>query len=109
MNEPHANPKLDPAAIPCPICSAPSAGIKRYSMMYKLIFLGVAYSMQRGSYVSCPKCARKTLLKSAFSPLNILTANVMWPLAVVPYTLIMLTVSLIPGHSASVRKALGLP
>ena len=44
--------------------------------------------------------------RNAFSPLNVLSANVMWPLAVVPYTLILLAASLIPGHSSAVAKAL---
>ena len=108
MSVPDARANFDPSAVACPVCSAPSGSIKRYSMMYRLLFLGVGYSMRRGSYTSCPACMRRMLLKSAFSPLGVLSANLMWPLAVVPYTIILITATLIPGHSASVRKALGL-
>jgi hypothetical protein len=99
MSEPESTPGVDRGAVPCPACSRPSTSIKRYSLMFRLLFLGVGYRIWRGRYVACPACMRKALLKCAFAPMGILTANLMWPLAVLPYTLIMLGASTIPGHS----------
>ena len=91
-------------SINCPACSKPTQSLKRFSMLYRLLFLGIGYSMKRGVYTACPKCQRKQLLRNAIAPLNILSANIMWPLAVCPYTLILLVGSMIPGHSTSIRK-----
>ena len=47
---------------------------------------------------------RKHLLKRAL--INLLPANVLWPLIVLPFHGVQLLRSLAPGHSRSVRKAL---
>lgn len=104
MTTTHDTPGPDAGQIPCPVCSVPTRSLKRFSMMNQLLFLGIGFGMKRGPYTACPKCQRRKLLKNAFKPLNILSANIMWPLAVCPYTVILLVNSFIPGHSASIRK-----
>jgi hypothetical protein len=46
---------------------------------------------------------RKELLRNACSIQHILLGNLMWLLAVLPYDLAMMLVTLIPGHSKVIR------
>ena len=94
--------------IKCPGCSVPTPSLKRYGVMREVIFLVIYARSRRCTYTACPKCMRRMLLKDTFSPVKILLANLMWILAVLPYSLILMIVSTIPGHSKSIRKACGI-
>lgn len=98
----------DPVLIKCPVCSVPTGSLKRYGMMCDVVFVVIAARSRRCAYVACQKCMRRKLLKDTFSPVKILLANLMWLLAVLPYNLVLMVVSMIPGHSASVKKACGI-
>ena len=104
MIESEAGPRLDGQHLPCPACARPTRSLKRFGLMKRLLFLGIGYRMWRERCTSCPGCMRRRLLKNAFNPVSILTANVMWPLAVVPYTGILLAATLVPGQSTSVAR-----
>ena len=64
--------------------------------------------MRRRTYAVCPDCMRGILLKNAFS-WNILLANLLWLLVILPYNLALLIASTTQGHSKSVKKMLNLP
>lgn len=94
--------------IPCPNCSKPTPNLKRYGVMKDVLFVGIAARSRRCAYTACPKCMRSMVLRDTFKPLNILLANLMWILVVLPYCLGIMLVSRIPGHSAIIRKQLWL-
>ena len=49
---------------------------------------------------------RHLVLKDTFSLKSIVLANLMWLLVVLPYALVLVLLSMIPGHSNSVLRAL---
>ena len=91
----------------CPVCSVPTDSLKRYRMPYRVMFFGIVARVQHGTYTACPSCMRKKLLENVFSPLNILSANLLWLIVVLPYNLVLFIASTTRGHSKSVRKRLG--
>lgn len=97
-----SNPKT--VLIKCPVCSVPTDSLKRYGVMCDVVFIIIAARSRRCAYTACPKCMRRMLLRDTFSPVKILLANLMWILAVLPYSLVLLVATTIPGHSRSVRK-----
>lgn len=86
----------------CPVCYTGTESLKRYGVIHYVLFLGIAVRWQHGSLTACPRCVRKRVLKDTFSPLHILSANLMWLLAVLPYNLGLMIASTIPGHSRAV-------
>ena len=96
----------DPVLLTCPACGKRTDSLKRYGVMKEVIFLLVFARSRRCAYTACPKCMRGMLLKDTFSPVNILLANLMWLLVVLPYSLALLIASTIPGHSRSVIQSI---
>ena len=94
-------------AIQCPACSKPTESLKRYTLMDRLVFIGVAFWMRRRTYAACPDCMREILLKNTFS-WNILLANLMWLIIILPYNGVLSIGSMTEGHSKSVIKMLNL-
>jgi hypothetical protein len=96
----------EPVLVKCPVCSVPTNSLKRYGIMHEVVFIGIAARSRRASYTACPKCMRRKVLRDTFSPWNILLANLMWVLAVFPYCIGIMIASTIPGHSASIERAI---
>ncbi len=94
--------------IQCPVCSTPTHSLKRYTLVDKLVFIGVGAWMQRRTRAACPDCMRGILLKNTFS-WNILLANLLWLIIILPYNIALLIGSSTEGHSKSVTKMLDLP
>jgi hypothetical protein len=86
----------------CPVCYKGTESLKRYGVIHYVLFLGIAVRWQHGSLTACPRCVRRRVLKDTLSPLHILSANLMWLLAVLPYNLGLMIASTIPGHSRAV-------
>jgi DNA-directed RNA polymerase subunit RPC12/RpoP len=94
-------------AIKCPVCSKPTESLKRYTLLDKLVFIWVAAWTQRRTYAACPDCMRRIVLKNTFS-WNILLANLLWLIVILPYNVALLIASGTQGHSKSVKKMLDL-
>jgi hypothetical protein len=62
--------------------------------------VGAAYDWRYE--LGCPRCIRWKLLK--FSLVNVLTANVVWPLVILPMTVSHLIGSFLSGHSRRVER-----
>lgn len=90
--------------IPCPSCGRPTASMKRYVMIDLLVFLGIFAFTRRATCTGCPACMRKTLLTKTL--INIVPANVLWVLVVLPFHSVQLARTFAQGHSASVRALL---
>lgn len=76
----------DPIYIKCTELGCPSDSIKCYTLPDYLIFIGVYAILMKGFTY------------------NILVANVLWPILILPWSLIQLCRSYTKGHSRKVLK-----
>ena len=93
----------EPFLIRCPECGELSDSIKRFKMFDYLIFIGIAGWWREVTYTCCPKCMKKHILHKCFT-YNILTANIMWLIMILPMSIIQLIRNSRPGHSKAVKK-----
>ncbi len=94
-----------PQLIPCPVCKTPTNSLKRYTLVQLLVFVGIAYWMRRATHTACPDCMRSVLVKNIFS-INILSANILWLLILLPYDLVLMAICGKEGHSNNITKLL---
>ena len=92
----------------CPVCAMPTDRLKRYRMPHRVLFFGIGARIKHGAYTACPSCMRQKLLRNVFSPLNILSANLLWFVLIIPYNLVLFIASMTRGHSKSVIDMLEL-
>jgi hypothetical protein len=92
--------------LPCPHCHRPSTRIKSLRTGV-LAFLGIFAYWRTWTETGCAECVRGTLLK--WSAINLVTANVMWPIAILPWMTVQLLRTGLDGHSPDVLANLGLP
>jgi hypothetical protein len=95
-------PKL-PLFIDCPVCGRPTGNLKCYEMGC-VVFLCLAVSWNVQDEVGCPRCIRWMLLY--YTLINVLTANVLWPILIFPVSILHLVSSFWPGHSLKVAERL---
>lgn len=81
------------------MCGTTTDSLKAYRMPTFVLFLFIGASFRSGEVVACPSCMRKTLAKLTLK--NLLPANLLWLLLLVPWYAIAALRSLTPGHSAS--------
>ncbi len=92
-----------PLFIDCPMCGQSTGNLKCYEMGIVLFYLfGVSWNY--ADELGCPGCIRRKLL--AFTLINVLTTNVLWPLVVLPHNLALLLSSFKAGHSLKVAEYL---
>jgi hypothetical protein len=65
-----------------------------------MVCIVIAAWWQRNEVTACNKCMRQHILKNAL--INIVTANIVWPIIILPYSLYNLYQTFQPGHSESV-------
>ena len=87
----------------CPECNGPSDSVKCYRMGV-IVFLFVAWFSSTKNQVGCPKCIRYKIAE--FCLTNLITANVLWPFIILPWSIILLLCSCSRGHSREVRNSL---
>lgn len=93
-------------SIPCPTCKRPTQHLKCVRLgTVVFVVIGVATRFQQR--FGCPDCIRGEI--GRFALVNLLTANLAWPIAVLPWTLISLRRSYQPGHSPEVLEQVGIP
>jgi hypothetical protein len=90
-------------AIVCPCCDRESDSIKSFNMGI-LLFIFVAWLIWPRQEVACPGCIRGKLI--GFLLINIITANILWPFLIVPWSVILLLRSFQKGHSWGVTNML---
>lgn len=92
------------ATLPCPSCGRPTDSLKQYRYIsWGLCYL-VGFTYELAYYQACPACMRKLILRRA--ALNVVPANVLWPLLVLPWGLGLFVASFQKGHSPSVIRGL---
>ncbi len=95
---------LDEVHVPCPECHESTNSLKQIRYCEMLLFLGLAWAIRHRGFVGCPSCARRKLI--VHGVINIVTANVLWPIIVLPWHLMALSETSKPGHSQEVRARL---
>lgn len=83
--------------LPCPHCGRATDSLKGYRLPTFLLFLGIGASFKHGLVVRCPPCMRKEL--GRLTLINILPANLLWVLLLLPWYGIATLRSLTQGHS----------
>mgnify|MGYP000040308263 CR=1 FL=1 len=99
----------------CPDCRQPTEHLKAYRLPTFLLFLGIGASFKHGLVVACPPCMRRRLGKLTL--INILPANLLWVLLLLPWYGIAALRTLTSGHSSDAastpagpyRQAAGRP
>jgi hypothetical protein len=97
-----ANAPADPP-LPCPKCQQQTDSLKQYSVP-TVLFIVIAWAVRKSTEVACPSCMRKTVLRQTL--INVPTANILWPLVIVPYAGIEFYLASRKGHSTEIRKRL---
>ncbi|MBX7169005.1 MAG: hypothetical protein K1X74_21900 [Pirellulales bacterium] len=92
--------------LPCPTCKLPSDSLKQVSYG-TLMFIVLGWGLQRRREVACPRCAQRLLLWNA--GFNVITANVLWPIIILPWTMRELWKTTYLGHDAEVLSLVDLP
>lgn len=90
--------------LPCPKCGQMTESLKAYKLPTFMLFLWFGASFKHGTVVACPPCMRKELGKLAL--INILPANLLFPLLVGPWYSIAALRSLTKGHSSGAHQAI---
>ncbi len=88
--------------LPCPKCGQMTESLKAYRLPTFLLFLWFGASFKHGTVVACPSCMRRELGKLAL--INILPANLLFPLLVGPWYTIAAIRSTTKGHSAKAHE-----
>lgn len=89
--------------IECPYCLRPTDSLKQFTMLQSLVYILVYAFWRLGTYTACPNCMRKIIKKNLIG-LNILTANLLWFVIMLPWGLVQLWAAGRPGHSRGVVK-----
>jgi hypothetical protein len=76
--------------------------LKAYRLPTLLIFLWIGASFKHGTVVACPPCMRKEL--GTLALVNLLPANLLWPLLAAPWYSIAALRSMTKGHSAKATE-----
>lgn len=106
MTTDHPHDGTGEVLLPCPHCNKPSPRIKSLRTGV-LAFLGIFAYWRTWTETGCAECVRGTILK--WTAINLVTANVMWPIAILPWMTIQLLRTGLAGHSPDVLASLGLP
>jgi hypothetical protein len=92
--------------LPCPKCGEPTDSLKEYRYVRWCVFLLGGAVYQDATVGACPRCMRAFLRKSLL--INVLPANVVWLVGLLPWGLVLLAATYRKGHSRSIRQALAL-
>lgn len=84
----------------CPRCSQPTDSLKQYRCLKVCVFY-LAGAVWQEEYVrACPGCMRRHLVRRCL--INLPLANLLWPILVLPWTLVLVASSRRKGHSPEV-------
>jgi hypothetical protein len=89
----------------CPRCGEATDSLKRYRVLDYLLFLFVGLAYGASTATACPRCMRRLLLVNTLY--NAPLANLLWPVAILPWNLPLFIASYMRGHSQSILELLG--
>lgn len=95
--------KAHPPILCCGKCGKETEHLKD-SVFFVVVFMYFYNFVYRKYSLTCPRCTRKTAYQVA--AINVILANFLWPLIVLPYCLLQWLRSFRSGHSRSVLNQL---
>lgn len=87
--------------LPCPECGQLSDSLKCFTLPNYALFVGIYAQWQNVQYICCPSCMRKHIGIKCFT-YNILLANLLWPVFILPWGITQLIRSGQKGHTTTV-------
>ena len=93
--------------IPCPECGRLSDSLKCFILPNYAVFVGIYAQWQSIQYICCPSCMRKHIAIKCFT-YNIVLANLMWPIFILPWGITQLIRSCQHGHTKTVKETFNL-
>jgi hypothetical protein len=87
---------------PCPVCGELTDSLKQYRYFDWCLCLLLHAAWQVTIHRACPPCMRKFILKKCL--LNVLPANLVWIVLVLPLGLVLIAASYTDGHSRAVLQ-----
>ena len=101
--QPRASAWLDEdVELDCPVCANPTDSLKQYRYVGWVVFYLAGATYSTTYYRACPGCVRKFVARRAAR--NLVPANLLWPLLVLPWGLGLVVASYRRGHSAAVIR-----
>lgn len=88
----------------CPLCLQPTRSLKQYRVMRWCVFYLAGAVWQVKIVRACPACMRATVWKSAL--INLVPANLLWLLLLLPWSMVLTLMTLVHGHSKAVLEGL---
>jgi hypothetical protein len=92
----------DGAELPCPACGQPTDSLKQYRYISWVVFYLAGATWQTAHYRACPGCMRGLVGRRL--AWNLLPANLLWPMLVLPWGLGLIVASYRKGHSPDVLR-----
>ncbi len=89
--------------LPCPECGRLSDSLKCFILPHYAVFVGIYAQWQNVQYICCPSCMRKHIGIKCFT-YNIILANIMWPIFILPWGVTQLIRSGQKGHTTTVKN-----
>ncbi len=86
----------------CPLCGAETRSLKQYRVMRWCVFYLVGSIWQVKVVRACPSCMRAVIWKSAL--INLVPANLLWLLLILPWTMILTLMTLVEGPSRAILE-----
>jgi hypothetical protein len=86
----------------CPACRRLTGSLKRYRLIDLLLFAGAFWFVRTATHTACPGCMRGLIVRRTM--FNIITANVLWPIFVLPLHALDLLRTFTDGPSDSVQR-----
>ena len=93
--------------IPCPECGKLSDSLKCFILPNYAVFVGIYAQWQNTQYICCPSCMLKHIGIKCFT-YNIVLANLMWPIFILPWGITQLIRSCQHGHTKTVKETFNL-
>lgn len=88
----------------CPLCNQPTRHLKQYRYIRWFVFIFVGSLWQATVIRACPSCMRWEIGKYAL--FNMLPANFLWLVLLLPWAMVLCLMSLVDGHSRAVLQGL---
>lgn len=90
------------AELPCPVCGQPTDSLKQYRYVNWVVFYLVGATYSQIYHRACPGCMRRFVARRA--ALNLLPANLLWFLLVLPWGVGLIVGTYRKGHSRDVIR-----
>src|SRR5215831_15103377 len=90
----------------CPHCGQPTDSLKQYRFISWVVFYVIDAAYQLTYYRACPVCMRKLIARRAVW--NLIPANLLWFVLVMPWGLGLIAATFRKGHSQDVLRNISL-